>query len=160
MTIKYAGKNIDEIVHCYSDTLIRVAVNHTKNLSDAEDMVQDVYLRLMRYKGTFLDEQHLKAWLIRVTINRCKDHFKSSWFKKRVAMPEDLLLEAPLESGVFEEIFELETMDRTIVYLHYYEGYSIKEISEILKKKPNTIGSRLQRARKKLKHILEERSVV
>jgi len=156
----FASKNIDEIVHCYSNTLLKIAYQNTKCYAYSEDILQDVYLKLIKYKGSFESEEHLKAWLIRVTINRCKDHMKSAWFKRRGEMPEEIYLKSPEDQKVMEEIFELEPMDRNIIYLFYYEGYSILEISEILKKNSNTIGSRLRRARQKLKYILEERSLI
>lgn len=156
MNSTFAGKTLHDIVDTYSDTLIRIAYQNTKNMSDAEDIVQEVYIKLMKCHKSFKSMEHLKAWLIRVTINRCKDHFKSAWFRKTTELKEDAVLIHQESEPVMEEIFMLERMDRNIVYLYYYEGYTIKEIAQILKMKENTVSSKLQRARKKLKIILQE----
>jgi len=152
----YAGKHLEDVVRQYSDTLIRVAYQSTKTLADAEDIVQEVFIKLMKYKGDFKSQDHLKAWLIKVTYHRCKDLFRSSWFK-RVHVTKDLPeIFAPEDQEVLEEIFLLDKLDRTLVYLYYYEGYKIHEIATMLGKKENTLSSRLQRARKKLKVLIEE----
>lgn len=154
----FAGKTIHNVIDSYSDILIRIAFQNTKTLSEAEDIVQEVYVKLLKYHGEFKTEEHLKAWLIKVTYNRCKDFFRSSWFRKVIPIDEDMEFMAPEEQSVMEEIFQLERVDRTIIYLYYYEGYSIKEIASIIEKNENTISSKLQRARKKLKHIIQEGS--
>ncbi|SHJ92644.1 RNA polymerase sigma factor [Paramaledivibacter caminithermalis] len=156
MELLFAGKTIQNVVNSYSDILIRIAFQNTKSLTDAEDIVQEVYIKLFKYKGDFKTEEHLKAWLIKTTYHRCKDFFRSSWFRKVVPIHEDMEFFAPEEQKVMEEIFQLKLDDRTVIYLYYYEGYSIKEIAYMLGKNENTISSKLQRARKKLKHIIEE----
>ena len=157
---KFAGITFHEVVENYSDTLIRVAFQNTKTISDAEDIVQEVYMKLIKHHQRFQSMEHLKAWLIRVTINKCKDHFKSAWFRKTTALTEKMTFFAKEENELMDELFELEPEDRNIIYLYYYEGYSIKEISSIVNKNQNTISSRLQRARTKLKLLLEEGRVV
>ncbi len=158
--IKFAGLCVQEIVQTYSDTLIRIAVQQTKNMAEAEDIVQEVYLKLMRQKKPFAHEAHLKAWLIKVTFNKCKDYFKSSRVKKTVPMTEEMTFIAKEEQMVLTEIFELPSEERVIVYLHYYEGYTTAEIADLLEINVNTVGSKLRRARMKLKTILEEGSKV
>lgn len=153
-----AGLHVHDIVQTYSDTLIRIAVQQTKNISEAEDIVQEVYLTLMRQKKPFDNDAHLKAWLIKVTFNKCKDYFKSSRVKKTVPLTEEMTFMAKEEQIVLPEIFELELKERTILYLHYYEGYTTAEIADILEMKVNTVGSKLRRVRMKLKNILEEGS--
>lgn len=153
-----AGLSVHEIVQTYSDTLIRIAVQQTKNMSEAEDIVQEVYMTLMRQKKPFDNEVHLKAWLIKVTFNKCKDYFKSSRVKKTIPITEEMTFTAKEEQSVLPEIFELEQNDRAIVYLHYYEGYTTAEIANLLEMKINTVGSKLRRVRMKLKTILEEGS--
>lgn len=153
-----AGLSVHEIVQTYSDTLIRIAVQQTKNMSEAEDIVQEVYMTLMRQKRPFDNEVHLKAWLIKVTFNKCKDYFKSSRVKKTIPITEEMTFTAKEEQSVLPEIFELEQNDRAIVYLHYYEGYTTAEIANLLEMKINTVGSKLRRVRMKLKTILEEGS--
>ncbi|CAM5219934.1 RNA polymerase sigma-70 factor OS=Ureibacillus acetophenoni OX=614649 GN=SAMN05877842_102477 PE=3 SV=1 [Ureibacillus acetophenoni] len=156
----FAGLRVHKIVETYSDTLIRIAVQQTKNMSEAEDIVQDVYMTLMKQKRPFDSEAHLKAWLIKVTINKCKDYFKSPRFKKTVPITEEMSFTAKEEQIVLPEIFELEPNERMIVYLHYYEGYTTAEIANLLDMNVNTVGSKLRRVRMKLKSILEEGSSV
>ncbi|MEA0562368.1 RNA polymerase sigma factor [Lysinibacillus irui] len=158
--ITFAGLCVQEIVQTYSDTLIRIAVQQTKSMSEAEDIVQEVYMTLMKQKKPFANESHLKAWLIKVTFNKCKDYFKSSRVKKTVPITEDMSFIAKEEQIVLAEIFELHPKERAIVYLHYYEGYTTAEIANLLEINVNTVGSKLRRARMKLKTILEEGSKV
>ncbi|MFF2753033.1 RNA polymerase sigma factor [Psychrobacillus sp. NPDC058041] len=136
----FAGLCVHEIVQTYSDTLIRIAVQQTKNMSEAEDIVQEVYMTLMRQKKPFDNEAHLKAWLI----------------KKTVPITEEMTFIAKEEQIVLPEIFELDHQERAIVYLHYYEGYTTAEIANLLEMKINTVGSKLRRIRMKLKIFLEE----
>lgn len=157
---KFAGLCVQEIVQTYSDTLIRIAVHQTKNMSEAEDIVQEVYMTLMKQRKPFDHEDHLKAWLIKVTFNKCKDYFKSARVKKTVPITEEMSFIAKEEQMVLTEIFELNPKERVIVYLHYYEGYTTAEIANLLGMNVNTIGSKLRRARMKLKIILEEGSTV
>jgi len=157
---KFAGLCVQEIVQTYSDTLIRIAVQQTKSMSEAEDIVQDVYMTLMKHKKPFENVNHLKAWLIKVTFNKCKDYFKSSRVKKTVPITEEMSFIAKEEQMILSEIFELHQEERVIVYLHYYEGYTTAEIANLLEMKVNTVGSKLRRARMKLKLMLEEGSKV
>lgn len=155
-----ANFHVHEIVQTYSDTLIRIAVQQTKNMSEAEDIVQEVYMTLMRQKKPFVSEEHLKAWLIKVTFNKCKDYFKSSRIKRTIPITEEMTFIAKEEQIVLPEIFQLDEKERAIVYLHYYEGYTTEEIANLLEMKGNTVGSKLRRVRLKLKSILEEGSKV
>lgn len=148
--------NMEDVVNKFSDILIRIAFQHTKSLSDSEDIVQDVYMKLIKSSYEFEGEDHLKAWLIKVTYHRCKDFFKLSWYKRVVPIDDNMDFLAKEEQEIMEEIFQLKKEDRIIIYLYYYEGYSIKDIAQILEKKENTISSKLQRARKKLKVLIEE----
>jgi len=157
---KFAGLCVQEIVQTYSDTLIRIAVQQTKSMSEAEDIVQDVYMTLMKHKKPFENVDHLKAWLIKVTFNKCKDYFKSSRVKKTVPITDEMSFIAKEEQMILSEIFELHQEERVIVYLHYYEGYTTAEIANLLEMKVNTVGSKLRRARMKLKLMLEEGSKV
>lgn len=152
----FAGKTIQDIVYDYSDMLIRIAFQNTKSMVNAEDMVQDVLIKLMNHSGGFENKEHVKAWLIRVLINRCKDFQRSAWMKRMVPFREDLDVLAPQHQEVMEEIFQLKPEDRNIIYLFYYEGYAIREIAQMIGMKENTVSSRLTRARKKLKVLLVE----
>ncbi len=145
----------------YGDTVLRAAYACTGNYSEAEDITQEVFLKLHTGKYSFSDENHLKAWLIRSAINRGKSYHRS-WTKKERSSLEEIS-EAELkcefdekDHEISREIEKLPEKYRTVIYLYYYEEYNIREISEILSKNENTVSSLLQRARKKLKERLEE----
>lgn len=142
------------IVDDYSDMILRIAYQNLKNQADAEDIAQEVMIKLMK-QDRFSDEEYLKAWLIRVTINLCKDYRRLAWFRKRVKLEVEWQPFTQEVKNVFNELWKLPVKDRNILYLYYYEGYSIKEIANILHLKENTVSSQLTRARKKLKLILE-----
>ena len=148
-------KQYNKIVENYSDMIFRIAYQYLYNKYDAEDIVQEVFVKLLTKKVIFKDEEHVKSWLIRVTINQCLDYKKS--LAKRSTVPIENM-EIPFEhkeEGILEELQLLKEDERNILYLYYYEGYKIKEIAKILKQKQNTINSKLTRARKKLKEIME-----
>ncbi len=140
----------------YADTVRRISYIYLKNSFDVEDIFQDVFLQLFRYEKSFDSDEHEKAWLIRVTINKCKD-FHKSFFRSRVCPLEELEIpfEADIENEVMREILALPQKYKNVIYLFYYEEYTVPEISEILQIKENTIYSHLHRARKILKEKLE-----
>lgn len=150
-------KEYVRVVEQYSDMIFRIAYQNLLHIHDAEDVVQDVFLKLLRQRDKcFDDSEHLKSWLIRVTINQCLD-YKRSFFRKNTVPYEDL--EIPYEqedSGIWEELSRLPKDYRNILYLYYYEGYTIKEIADILGKKQNTVNSKLTRGRKRLKKQMEQ----
>ncbi len=149
----------DEYIHFildkYSKSLIKIAFTYMKNIADAEDIVQEVYISLMRRGKGFESEEHEKAWLIRVTINQCKNRLKSAWFRKSVPLDEDISYMAEEESEVLAAVFELPANYRSVIHLFYYENYSMQEISKLLQKSPGTIGTWLSRGRKLLKTKLD-----
>ena len=130
---------------------------HLKNESDAKDALQDIFLKIWEKKPVFQNEMHCRAWLIQTTKHHCLDLLKSSWFKKRVAYePDDRgEKEKTQEDRLLEKIQMLPAKDREVLYLYYYEEYSIKEISQIIRRKESTIQSRLAAARRRLKGILD-----
>lgn len=147
---------IQNSVEKYSDMVLRIAYQNLKNQADSEDVVQNVFIKLIK-EPKFKDESHMKAWLIRVTINQCKDFNKMAWYRKTESLSDELMIPfTKEEQGVLEEVFKLSKNYRNVIYLYYFEGYSIKEIANILNKSENTISSQLSRARKVLKNILLE----
>ena len=154
-----AGIDINEaelIFRQYSDMIYRIALHNLKNGADAEDVMQDVCIELLTKCPDQIDPEHLKAWLIRVTINKCNSLHRLAWRKRHEPLEDYAHLTAPEHREVMEEIWQLPKDYRNIIYLYYYESYTIAEISGILGKNPNTVSSYLQRARKKLKDILTE----
>lgn len=148
--------DIERLVETYSDTLLRIALHHTHNPSDAEDAVQTVFLKVLRLAPSFVGEAHEKAWLIRVTINQCHDMARSAWNRKTTGLDETLpAREAEAYPEVLEAVRRLPEKYRDIIYLYYYEGYSTVEIAKLLEMPQATAESRLYRARGKLKPLLE-----
>jgi RNA polymerase sigma-70 factor (ECF subfamily) len=131
--------------------------SYTKNTHDTDDIVQNVFVKLYKQIEYLSDFQHAKRWLIRVAVNECKNLFKSSWFNKIVELDEHLPeSEGQLDNDdILPFILELPQKYRIVVHLYYYEEYSVREIAELLKIKETTIQTQLQRAREKLKTILE-----
>ena len=131
---------------------------HLKNYEDAEDIFQTVFLKYVLRSEPFDSPEHEKAWIIRVTVNACRDLVKSFFCSRTVSL--DQLIEKPQDmpedhSDILEAVLELPARFRDVVYLHYYEGYSAPEIGRILKKNPNTVYTLLARARQLLKTRLE-----
>ncbi len=159
-----------EYVRQYTDSMLRIAVNYCRQLSDAEDIVQDAFLKLYETDTPFKDSEHVKRWLIRVTINTCKNHLSSAWRRKIQPMGfQELELAAEHSSGsdsswmsefgeasaLFEAVAALPEKYRSTVHLYYFESYSVRDIAQILQKKESAIQTRLMRARKMLKQQLK-----
>ena len=149
-------REIARIVEAYSSMLLRLALNRTQSIPEAEDIVQTVYLRLLRANPVFRSTSHEKAWLLRTTINLCKDYRKSASRRTNVPLEEAALAALPPETAeVLDAVNQLPESDRYAVYLFYYERMPIGEIAHILGEKEGTVSSRLSRARKKLKTLLK-----
>lgn len=142
---------IDNVMENYADMVYRLALARTKNISDAEDVLQEVFLRLINKNPEFQSEEHRKAWLIRVTINCSNKIFSAAWFRKTVPLEEELKFETKEKSEVYYAVLELPQKYRTVIHLFYYEDMSIAQISSILSIKETTIKSQLSRARQMLK---------
>lgn len=146
------------LVRRYIDTVFRVALNYLRNPDDAEDITQTVFEKLLREKKPFENEEHIRAWLIRVTVNECKKLLRSPW---RKAEPlEDYMtavaFDNPAHSELYRAVMDLPKKYRMAIYLHYYEGYSTQEIGKILNIPKNTVCSHLKRGRELLKLELQE----
>ena len=136
--------------------LLRVALNRTQNLAEAEDIVQSVYLRLLRARPRFTSAAHEKAWLLRTAVNLCKDYQKSAARRMSVPLEEETAVSLPPETReVLDIVARLPESDRYAVYLYYYERMPVGEIARALGEKEGTVSSRLSRARKKLKTLLK-----
>ena len=147
---------IEKDLDCYGDMILRLAYSYMKNIHDAEDIVQDVFVQLMKNIDKFESNEHKKSWLITVTRNLCKNKLKSSWFKKR-----DELVEMPYyykykNNDVLDTVMKLPLKYREVIHLFYYEDYSTAQIAEIVGKKESTVRSLLHRGRNILKDILKE----
>lgn len=137
----------------YADMVIRIAYQNVKSTAEAEDIAQEVFLKRFTLGTDFKSAEHEKAWMIRVTVNLCKDYFKSSWFRKRAVL-DDNLLSRDKNGEVLDAVMRLPVKYRNVIYLHYYEDMSVAEIASALQQKENTVSSWLHRARKQLKVTL------
>ncbi len=148
---------IEDAVVRYADMIYRIAYHNMGSCADAQDAVQEVSLTLVRDQKAPLDTPaHLKSYLIRVTLNYCKDVHKSAWRRRTEPLDEHTELISPEDRSVLDEVMALKPLYRNVIYLYYYEGYNTREIGEMLNKSENTISSALRRARMKLKDVLTE----
>lgn len=150
-------QEVNRVIERYSDTVRRLCMIHLKNYADTEDIFQTVFLKYALSSVLFENEEHEKAWFIRVTINSCKDLLKS-FFRSHVTSLDEIM-EVPAQMQeehreVLEAVLSLPTKNREVVYLHYYEGYTAPEISRILGKNENTVYTLLTRSRKMLRNML------
>ncbi|OPJ62631.1 RNA polymerase sigma factor [Clostridium chromiireducens] len=153
----YGTKNyIHYLIEKYSDMLIRISYSYMKNLSDAEDITQDVFIKLLEKRPEFENTEHEKAWLLRIAINLSKDKLKSAYFKNTAPLEGDFIDTNQKDDEIIQAVLSLPIKYRSIVLLYYYEDYSISEISNVLNIKESTVGSQLSRGRKLLKSILKE----
>ena len=143
------------ILDKYSDMVYRIALTRCRNKENAEDVYQEVFVKFSEKMPKFDSEEHEKAWLIRVTLNLSKNINENNWNKKIVNLDENIIFETEEESNVFSIVCELPQNYKTVIYLLYYEGYKIKEISKMMKVNENTIKTWLSRARDLLKLKLE-----
>lgn len=140
----------------YADTVYRLAFVRTKNRNDSDDILQEVFLRYMKVWHEMQSEEHVKAMLLRITVNCSNSHKTSFWSKKTEPLSETLAAPQNLEeSNVLEEVLKLPIKYRTVIHLHYYCGYSVKEIAEINNTNPSTVKTQLSRARELLKKTIK-----
>ena len=156
----------------YCDMVYRIALLRTKSQAQAEDIQQDVFMALVRYSDRIRSEEHLKAWLIRVTQSACKKHFRSLWVRLTVQYDDDLSKDEsenrppdvnqsdwneqeerdhPYDELVREEVEALPETSRTVIHLFYYEEMSVREIARTLRISEQNVKTRLSRARDKLR---------
>lgn len=151
---------LEQVIRTYADTVYRLARAHLQNLSDAEDVFQDVFLCYAEKAPDFQDEEHRKAWLLRVTINRCRAHYRSGWLRRIVPIEAAANAAAPafMDHPLSDALAQLPAKYRTVIHLHYYENYSTEEISYVTGQRASTVRSQLTRARGMLREVLEGRN--
>ena len=147
-----------QAVEQYLDMVYRIALNWFRHPSDAEDAAQEAMLRLWRTDTDFQSEEHLRRWLVKVTVNECKRISLRPW-RSRTAALEDCdgpVFEDREKRELYEAVMELPGKYRVPLYLYYYEGYAVNEVGELLGLRPSTVQTRLARGREKLKNMLTE----
>lgn len=144
------------LVEKYFNTVYKLALARTKDVHSAEDITSDVFLKFMQTEKVFETEEHIKAWLIRVTINCSNSLFSGAWFKKTVPLEDTIPAEMPEEeSDVYLAVMRLPEKYRTVIHLFYYEELSVAEISKALGINDSTVKSQLSRGRSMLKESLK-----
>ncbi len=146
---------VKEIIEKYADTVYRVALTRCGIIENAEDVFQEVFMKFSEKMPKFKNEEHEKAWFIRVTINLTKNIKRSAWNRKVVTLDENIEFETQEQNDVFSSVCSLPQNYKTVIYLLYYEGYKVKEIADLMKTKEGTIKTWLFRAREMLKDKLE-----
>lgn len=142
------------LFHRYKDDVYRLALSCTRSPQEAEDICQSVFLKLMEHPHITPGKE--KAWLMQVTVNQCRSLLRSHWWSRTAPMDEKLPTPTAEGDGVREAVMALEPKYRVVIYLYYYEQYSVKEIAGLLRISPSNVSTRLFRARELLRKRLEE----
>ncbi len=138
----------------YIDDVYRLSLSYTKSTADAEDVCQTVFLKLMEQPKL---PENIKAWLMQVTANQCRNLLKSSWWRRTEALDDTLAATVPEDlSDISQAVMALNPKYRVVIYLHYYEQYSTKEIASLLRISQTAVTTRLSRGREQLKNELQE----
>ena len=151
------SKNADRLIDTYADMILRISYMYLKHTYDAEDICQEIFLKLLSGEYIFDSPEHERSWIIRATINACKDHLRTAFWKRNQVM--DVLTEIPApdapESGLLDLVMSLPRNYRVSIYLYYYEGYQVKEIAAMYGKSENAVSTYLRRGRQKLRRMLD-----
>ena len=146
-----------QILDTYGDTILRYAYSYLHNLSDTEEVLQDTLIQFLKTRPVFESDEHEKAWLLRVAGNLCKNRLKYNRLRQTDELREELIAEQREDlSFIWDAVQALPVQYREVIHLFYREGYSTREISQILGRKEATIRSDLSRGRGKLKELLKE----
>ena len=148
---------LEQVIRRYADTVYRLALAQMHNAADADDVFQDVFLRYAEKAPAFASEEHRKAWLIRVTLNRCRSHYRSHWWKRILPLEEASHAAVPDEYDpeLADALAQLPAKYRAVIHLHYFENYDASEIAVLTRQQPSTVRSQLTRARQMLKEHMK-----
>ena len=152
-------KEYERLTSQLLDSVYRVAVNGCRNYTDAEDIVQNTFLKLWQKRDGFESDDHARRWLLRVAVNECNSLWRSPWKRKTSSLEElaqEPVFTTPEKSSLYDAVKELPQKNRLIVYLYYFEDYSVKEVAQMMGLSESAVQNRLFRAREKLKEILKE----
>ena len=151
------GLLFDEKYLKYKNMLFRIAIPFMKSHHECEDILQEVFIKLLYFSPKFEDDEHEKRWLIRITVNLCKNKLKLFWNRNKVSLEELEAIEVEDNSKqVLLEIMGLPDKYKTVIYLYYFEGYKCTEISEILKVSESAVKMRLKRAKELLRILMDD----
>lgn len=154
----FTNEQFTQYAKRYMDTVFRVAYSHMKSRADADDITQNVLIKLYRADRDFESDANMKYWLIRVTINECKRAFLSPWRRSEPMddYADSLAFASPEHSELFYAVMDLPKKYRVVVFLYYYEDYSTDEIAQLLGIPKATVRTHLKRGREHLKITLSE----
>jgi len=146
--------DIEEMFTQYKDDVYRLALSYTHSVQEAEDVCQSVFLKLMEQRSLAPGKE--KAWLMQVAANQCRNLLRSAWWKRTVPLEEGFSVPEQEAPEIFRTVMALPPKYRVVIYLRYFEEYSTKEIAQLLHITQSAVTTRLERARKMLKPMLEE----
>lgn len=150
---------LEQAYEKYADMLYRLALSHLKNKEDAEDTVQEVFIKYMHHFIPFADEEHERAWLIRITVNRCYDLLRYKSKRNHEALDEITEIaaeETEFNTEIFQILEKLPVKNKTAMILHYLEGFSVEEIALMLHVSVSAVKMRLSRGREQMKEEIEK----
>lgn len=155
MRLFCSASELEEVMGRYQTMVFRLAYSYTRSRSDAQDMCQEVFLRYFCSRPPFASEEHRRAWLLRVTVNRCKTHLTSWWVRRTVPLDDRIPMPEPEPLVLDEALRQLAEKDRLVIHLFYYEECSTQEIARMMRTTEGAVRTRLTRARQRLGKILE-----
>ena len=148
---------LERYIDLYRKSVLGTALCYVRNASDAEDIMQEAFIKLYTYKGSFDSDEHVKAWLLRCTINLCKSLLRSYWYRfsePLEAAQTRIYCDKPNDSAVTDALKKIGCKNRIVLYMYYYEGYSADEIARITHSTVNSVMLRLSRGRRQLREVL------
>ena len=151
-------RDFEKYYNMFFDDLFRYVLTIVKNEEDTKDILQETFIKLFKSNDVFASDQHVKSWLLKVSRNASTNIFRHWYTNKRIEVTDFSSFQSDLNDDhkVLQEVFDLPLKYRQVIYLHYYEGYSIKEVSGLLNKNESTIKTQLSRARERLKGVLND----
>lgn len=161
MSTENREPSVEKLIEQYTDMIYRIAFSRTQNVHDAQDITQDVFLKYLKYTGSgnsFREEEHRKAWLLKVAVNTGNTFVKTAWARHRASLTEvgEMAQFMEEKSEVYYAVMELPEKYRVIIHLFYFEELSVKEIGQILNLSETAVKTRLHRSREMLKEKLKE----
>ena len=146
-------------VQQYRKSVINAALCYVRNTSDAEDIAQEVFMKLYTYSGTFASEEHVRAWLLRCAVNLSKNLLQTHWFRFSEPLEsaeEKMHYDVTAEDGVLRLLHRVSRKNRIALYMYYYEGYQTAEIAKMLRTSESAVSARLSRGRKQLRKLMSD----
>ena len=153
-TVDHSNR-LEELVTRYENTLFRTALAILGDVPEAEDAVQDAFVRYLEKRPAFRDAGHERAWLLKVTANGCKSRLRAPWRRRTAPLLDAYPAAAPEEGTLLEAMQALPARDRAVLHLYYYEGYQTAEIAALTGLREGSVRSRLTRARTRLRQVLK-----